>query len=124
QSGAAIVQNNYSAGDTGQQWILSMVSPGNYKLTNVNSGLVLDATGGKVSDGTPMIQSTPNSNATQKWTVKSMQDGTGFYQILPSSSATASVTPSKGSSPSANCSVVVSSYNYADFQKWALSLAN
>jgi len=124
QAGAAIVQNPYSATDNGQKWIVTMVSPGMYKLVNVASGLALDLSGGKTTDGTQLTQTAFANTATQKWALKSMADGTGYFQMAPSSATGSAATIPNNGAAVANGPVQVAYYNYIDSQKWTLSLAN
>ncbi|HZU55998.1 MAG TPA: RICIN domain-containing protein [Actinocrinis sp.] len=52
---------------------------GKYNIVNVNSGQLMDASGGKTADGTPILQ-WPSTGATnQQWTVS--QNSAGYYTI-------------------------------------------
>lgn len=52
-----------------------IISGAHYKLTNQNSGLCLDNSGGSMSPGNPMIQWHDNKLATQMWKTDYMGDG-------------------------------------------------
>ncbi len=52
---------------------------GKYNIVNVNSGQLMDASGGKTADGTPILQ-WPSTGATnQQWTLS--QNSAGYYTI-------------------------------------------
>jgi hypothetical protein len=52
---------------------------GTYQIANKNSGLALDTQNEATGQGTLVDQATPNSSATQKWTLVSA--GSGLYKI-------------------------------------------
>ncbi|MFI0724442.1 RICIN domain-containing protein [Streptomyces sp. NPDC021224] len=52
---------------------------GTYQIANKNSGLALDTQNEATGQGTLVDQATPNSSATQKWTLASA--GSGLYKI-------------------------------------------
>jgi Ricin-type beta-trefoil lectin domain-like len=52
---------------------------GSYQVANKNSGLALDTQNGATSQGTLVVQATPNGSATQTWTLVSA--GSGLYKI-------------------------------------------
>jgi hypothetical protein len=52
---------------------------GTYQIKNVHSGLALDTANSGTAQGTPAVQATPSSSATQTWTV--IDAGSGLYKI-------------------------------------------
>ncbi|ACU73764.1 Ricin B lectin [Catenulispora acidiphila DSM 44928] len=62
-------------GGSNQQWALDPVgsytssSDASYELTNLNSGLVADVSGGSTAQGAQVIQWTTNGQANQTWTL-------------------------------------------------------
>jgi hypothetical protein len=56
---------------TNQHWLIA-TSGGYTKLTNRNSGKVLDLTGGSSADGTAVVQWTDNGGTNQQWTMQSV----------------------------------------------------
>jgi hypothetical protein len=85
-NGAPVDQYDYLGGNQ-QQWTLVPVGPGNFStgpsafaIMNVNSGKVLDVTGGSTNAATPLQQwdylGTPN----QQWTFQPAANG--FYVIV------------------------------------------
>ena len=123
-SGAAVAQYTYASTIAGAKWKVTQVSPGNFKIVNANSGLALSTAGGSIANGTALVQLAYTGAATQIWTAKSMADGTGFFTLMPSSSTTAAMTVPSAGYASDGTVVTVSAYQWADLQKWALSLAN
>ena len=123
-SGAQIGQYTYSSSLAGAKWNVIQVSPGKYKVVNVNSGLALSTAGGAVADGTALVQLAYSSAATQIWSVKSMADTTGFFTMMPSSSTTAAATVPTSALSTEGAVVGVSAYFMGDYQKWAFTLAN
>lgn len=66
-NGAGLIQNNYT-GATNQQWSFVDLGNGYFQIINVNSGKALDVPGASTSDGTQIIQYTPNASAyNQQW---------------------------------------------------------
>ncbi|MFC5661456.1 RICIN domain-containing protein [Kitasatospora misakiensis] len=61
-------------GGANQKWTQTLVHhAGVYTLTNANSGLNLDVRGGDPTDGTPVVQSSPQPSLSQWW----------FYGTVP-----------------------------------------
>ena len=73
-TGIALDQGTCDGG-TNQQWALDPVgsytssSDSSYELTNLNSGLVADVSGGSTAQGAQVIQWTTNGQANQTWTL-------------------------------------------------------
>ena len=116
--GAAILEQRYDSALATQKWILTMPSPGQYRVINSATGLALS------SSGSAMMLQPFTGAATQLWAFKSMADGTGYDQILPLSSATASVTAPNNGSATPGQTIALSSWLYNDAQKWGLSIAD
>ena len=88
-SGANIIQWEYKAGDKSQKWILTQVEDTGcimdtnsiYKFKNLNSGLYMEAEGGKASDNTNVQQwGADGISAHNSWTLKSF--GGGYYYVI------------------------------------------
>lgn len=86
QIGLGTVWNSDTRGYYGVQYSNLSVTAGRtpslngtYNLVNVHSGMMLDASGGGISDGTPIIQRPPNGGANQKW--KLTENADGHYTI-------------------------------------------
>jgi Ricin-type beta-trefoil lectin domain-like len=116
--GAPILEANYDSTFLGQKWILTMPSPGQYRVTNFATGLVLSSSGSSV-----MLHSFAGAPS-QLWAFRSMADGTGYDQILPLGGGTASLTAPNNGSTTAGQTVVLSEWLYNDAQKWVLSIAD
>jgi hypothetical protein len=123
-SNAAVAQYACSSTLAGARWKVLQVSPQNFKLINVESGLALSTAGGALADGTSLVQLPYAAAATQIWTAKSMADGTGFFSLTPSSSSTAALTVPPSGIPAEGTAINVSDYEWADYQKWAVTLAD
>ncbi|MEY3897167.1 MAG: hypothetical protein RLZZ214_2688, partial [Verrucomicrobiota bacterium] len=50
-----------------QDWILDPLDGGAFQLINQWSGLAIDVQAGGTAPGTPLVQSAPNSSASQRW---------------------------------------------------------
>jgi hypothetical protein len=85
--GAQIEQRTYN-GAAAQSWWILQVSPGKYKVINVNSGKALDQDIGATRH---LVQKTYSGAATQLMAVKSLGSVSQFgrYNIIPSSGTTA-----------------------------------
>lgn len=88
-SGANIIQWEYKAGDKSQKWILTQVEDTGcimdtnsiYMFKNLNSGLYMEAEGGKASDNTNVQQwGADGISAHNSWTLKSF--GGGYYYVI------------------------------------------
>lgn len=88
-SGANIIQWEYKAGDKSQKWILTRVEDTGcimdtnsiYMFKNLNSGLYMEAEGGKASDNTNVQQwGADGISAHNSWTLKSF--GGGYYYVI------------------------------------------
>ena len=88
-SGASIIQWEYKAGDKSQKWILTQVEDTGcemdtskiYMFKNLNSGLYMEAEGGKAADNTNVQQwGADGISAHNSWTLKSF--GGGYYYIM------------------------------------------
>lgn len=88
-SGANIIQWEYKAGDKSQKWILTQVEDTGcimdtnsiYIFKNLNSGLYMEAEGGKASDNTNVQQwGADGISAHNSWTLKSF--GGGYYYVI------------------------------------------
>ena len=88
-SGANIIQWEYKAGDKSQKWILTQVEDTGcimdtnsiYMCKNLNSGLYMEAEGGKASDNTNVQQwGADGISAHNSWTLKSF--GGGYYYVI------------------------------------------
>ncbi|NOV03591.1 NPCBM/NEW2 domain-containing protein [Paenibacillus planticolens] len=55
-----------------QQWAISNVGNGYFKITNVNSQLALENSNGSTADGNPVVQNTYTGSDSQLWKVESM----------------------------------------------------
>jgi beta-glucanase (GH16 family) len=80
----------------------SAISPGTYRLRNVNSGKVLEVAGGESStaNGDNVQQWSSNNGAWQQWTVEANGDGT--YRLLNVNSGKALDVSDVSTSPGAN----------------------
>lgn len=88
-SGANIIQWEYKAGDKSQKWILTQIEDTGcimdtnsiYMFKNLNSGLYMEAEGGKASDNTNVQQwGADGISAHNSWTLKSF--GGGYYYVI------------------------------------------
>lgn len=88
-SGANIIQWEYKAGDKSQKWILTQVEDTGcimdtnsiYMFKNLNSGLYMEAEGGKASDNNNVQQwGADGISAHNSWTLKSF--GGGYYYVI------------------------------------------
>ena len=88
-SGANIIQWEYKAGDKSQKWILTQVEDTGcimdtnsiYMFKNLNSGLYMEAEGGKAADNTNVQQwGADGISAHNSWTLKSF--GGGYYYVI------------------------------------------
>ena len=58
---------------TNQKWTITQISPGKYKVMNVNSGKALDISGGSIADNTALVQTErtrgrrPSSGRSSRW---------------------------------------------------------
>jgi len=50
-----------------QDWILDPLGGGEFRIINQWSGLAIDTQGGSTAQGTPLVQNTASSSATQRW---------------------------------------------------------
>ena len=116
--GAAILEQQYDGALLGQKWTLTTPFPGQYKVTNVATGLVLS------SSGSSALLRPFGGAPTQLWAFHSMADGTGYDQISPLSSDTASLTAPNNGSTTPGQTIGLSEWLYNDAQKWVLSIAN
>ncbi|MDU0202877.1 NPCBM/NEW2 domain-containing protein [Paenibacillus sp. MAH-36] len=55
-----------------QQWVISNVGNGYFKITNVNSQLALENSNRSTADGNPVVQNTYTGSDSQLWKVESM----------------------------------------------------
>jgi hypothetical protein len=118
-----VVQRGYSGSGT-QMWSISQVSPGKYKFMHISSGLSLDLTGGRTTNGTALTLSPYAGTATQLWGIGSMADGTGYNKLAPAASASATITVPTSALYNDGVVLDVSQYLWGDFQKWTIAVAN
>jgi len=116
--GSPILEETYDSSFLGQKWLVTMPSPGQYKVTNFATGLVLTSSGAS----TMLRPFTGASN--QLWAFHSMADGTGYDQITPLSGGSASLTAPNDGSSTPGQMIVLTDWLYNDAQKWVLSIAN
>jgi len=116
--GAPILEQSYDGALVGQKWLVTTPSPGQYKVTNLATGLVLS------SSGSSALLRPFTGDPTQLWSFRSMADGTGYDQISPLSSGTASLTAPNNGSTTPGQTIGLSDWLYNDAQKWVLSIAN
>ena len=75
-----IQQGNCDPAAVHQQWYLSLVGDGIYKLINRNSGKVMEVAGGSTADSANLQQYDYVAGSNQKWQVTAHRDGT--YQLV------------------------------------------
>ncbi|WP_168735582.1 RICIN domain-containing protein [Cohnella fermenti] len=76
----AVAEQWTENGDRPQRWKLvpvegGIVSGATYKLTNQQSGLVMDVAGGSLANGANVQQEADNGSASQRWIIEDMGDG-------------------------------------------------
>jgi len=100
--GTALEQNNATAGNTNQQWLVISLGGGNYQLVCLSSGMALD-TGGSAASGSAVVQNVvpTATDLNQQWEITS--EGNGYYQLL---SASSGMALDNGGSTSAGGSIV------------------
>ncbi len=79
-SGTHVTQWGSSAGNINQDWVMTNLNNGYYKLTCLRSGMVLD-NGGSMTAGAQLTQSTDNAgtNTNQQWAITNI--GGGHYTL-------------------------------------------
>ncbi|SFD99656.1 Lysophospholipase L1 [Chitinophaga sp. CF118] len=96
-----------------------LIADGTYKITNRNSGLVLDAAGQGTVNGTAIQQWSYNGGSNQQWTVKSI--GNNQYQIIGlQSGRSLDVT---GQSVADGAPIQLYDYQGGNNQKWLITPA-
>ncbi|NQX71350.1 RICIN domain-containing protein [Paenibacillus alba] len=123
-NGASIIQSadtETSAAPPGksQQWTISGVGNGYFKIANVNSGKVLENLNGSSSDGNPADQRDYNGNDSQLWQVQKIADNyipASYYKIVNLKSN--KVLDITGGSPSSGADTNLAPYTGANSQLW------
>ncbi|NQX71348.1 RICIN domain-containing protein [Paenibacillus alba] len=123
-NGASIIQSadtETSAAPPGksQQWTISGVGNGYFKIANVNSGKVLENLNGSSSDGNPADQRAYNGNDRQLWQMQKIADSydsASYYKIVNLKSN--KVLDIIGGSPSPGADTMQAPYTGANSQLW------
>ncbi|HTJ77934.1 MAG TPA: sialate O-acetylesterase [Rariglobus sp.] len=79
-SAGAVVDVATNSGSAGQKWVLTALSGGYWKITNLNSGLALDVAGGSTLNGAGIVQSTYTGATSQQWLIVDV--GQGYSHIV------------------------------------------
>ncbi|RKS81960.1 ricin-type beta-trefoil lectin protein [Haloarcula quadrata] len=111
--GANVHQYEYSGGDN-QQWVVTDLGNGYYKLEAVHSGKALDVDAASTSDGANVQQYAYAGGENQQWAIEENADGS--YRLLARHSGKALDVEAASTSDGAN----VQQYSYVggDNQKW------
>jgi hypothetical protein len=111
--GANIEQRSYS-GAAGQTWQILQVSPGQYKIINVNSGKALDAS------ATQVVQRAYAGSGGQLFPIAYRSDEPGKANIFPSNNAWNGFAPANSSSNDGTLIQLANQLN-ADVEKWTFT---
>ena len=77
---ATVTQEACGFSTKGQQWQITAVSGGVYKLANRNSGKLMEVTGGSTADRTNIAQNDDRNGTHQQWRFVLQEDGS--YQLV------------------------------------------
>jgi hypothetical protein len=114
-SNSKIVQSPVSS-STAQQWNITHLGGGLYRITNAASGLVLDITGRSMDNGADAILWSYNGGDNQKFAFIPTSDG--YYRITPSHST----KPLEITDASTADEAIIQQYRYwlHNWQQWKL----
>ncbi len=101
-----------------QQWKFAYLDNGYYKITNVNSGKVLDLYGAKAVDGNNLQQYVSNDTDAQQWLVSKNSDGTYTIASKVNKNFVMSLADS---SAAAGKNINLKAYAVSKPQKWILT---
>lgn len=114
-SGTVVSHSTYNSNLLSQQWQITEVSSGTFKIINRNSGLALDVTGGTNSTGRNIIQSTYSSSNRMHWTIT---DNTSYVKL---NSKLGTNTYIRGTGTS-GATLYTASSSTSTTQRWVITL--
>jgi hypothetical protein len=122
--GVSMVQNTYR-GMVGQKWQILQVSPKQYKVINKLSGKALSVFQKQTTNGTPIVQTTFTSGATEKlWSFTSMGDASGFHAVSPVLKPSSVLSLPSATSTGDAQKVQEWTWTSAAHQQWSITIAN
>lgn len=117
---AALVTQQSWQGYGNQQWVPIKVDFGHYKIVNMNSGKVLDVTGGSTASGRLIQQWAYLGGSSQKWRIIATEDG--YFKVINVHSGLALSSPY----PRTQAGIQLEQYPYNGWanQKWSFDEVN
>lgn len=116
-NGSTVQQQNYT-GASSQHWRIQNLGASFFRITNIESGKVIDINGASRDAGAKAIQYNWNDAYNQKWQIIDCGDG---YHRLVSVNTLGKALQISGSSDAAGANAELGVFNYSNNQLWEIS---
>jgi sucrose-6-phosphate hydrolase SacC (GH32 family) len=116
-NGSAVQQQNY-AGASSQHWRIQNLGASFFRITNIESGKVIDINGASRDAGAKAIQYNWNDAYNQKWQIIDCGDG---YHRFVSVNTLGKALQISGASDAAGANAELGVFNYSNNQLWEIS---
>jgi hypothetical protein len=119
-NGSAVQQQNYTGAAT-QHWKIQNLGASFFRITNIESGKVIDVNGASREAGAKAIQYTWNDAYNQKWHI--IDCGNGYHRFVSVNTLGKALQVS-GASTAAGIDAEIGNFNYNNNQLWEITAVN
>ena len=116
-NGSAVQQQNYT-GTASQHWRIQNLGASFFRITNIESGKVIDINGASRDAGAKAIQYNWNDAYNQKWQI--IDCGNGYHRFV-SVNTLGKALQISGTSDAAGANAELGVFNYSNNQLWEIS---